>query len=94
MSDRDDDNNKEESGNQPEDNWNRNENLFSEFEEDADYEDSDRDSDFAAIYSEVDEDEDLEALDELNEFLAGVDRALTADGSHSASTVTSAERVR
>ena len=60
MSDRDDDNNKEESGNQPEDNWNRNENLFSEFEEDADYEDSDRDSDFAAIYSEVDEDEDLE----------------------------------
>ncbi|MEP5569228.1 MAG: SPOR domain-containing protein [Halioglobus sp.] len=62
MSDRDDDNNKEEGGNQPEDNWNRNENLFSDFEEEADYEDSDRDSDFAAIYTEVDDDEaeDLE----------------------------------
>ncbi|MEP4145879.1 MAG: SPOR domain-containing protein [Halioglobus sp.] len=62
MSDRDDDHNKEESGNQQEDNWNRNENLFSDFEEEADYEDSDRDSDFAAIYTEIEEDE-AEELD-------------------------------
>ena len=57
MSDRDDDNNETNDGDQTSANWSQNETLFSDFEEESDYEDSDRDSDFAAIYTEVDEDE-------------------------------------
>ena len=57
MSDRDDDNNETNDGDQTSANWSQNETFFSDFEEESDYEDSDRDSDFAAIYTEVDEDE-------------------------------------
>lgn len=53
MSDRDDDkkHGQERDLDQP-----RSESLFSDFEDDDEFEDSDRDSDFAAIYTEVEED--------------------------------------
>lgn len=55
MSDRDDDNKLGQDGDidQP-----RNKGLFNDFDDDDAFEDSDRDSDFAAIYTEVEEDEE------------------------------------
>ena len=54
MGDRDDENNPHTSGQTP---WSDNENLFSDFEDQDEFEDSDRDSDFAAIYTEVEEED-------------------------------------
>ena len=54
MGDRDDENNPHTSGQTP---WSENENLFSDFEDQDEFEDSDRDSDFAAIYTEVEEED-------------------------------------
>mgnify|MGYP001551838818 FL=1 len=58
MSDRDDDkkHGQERDLDQP-----RSESLFSDFEDDDEFEDSDRDSDFAAIYTEVEEEDPSEA---------------------------------
>lgn len=83
MSDRDDDNNETNDGDQTSANWSQNETLFSDFEEESDYEDSDRDSDFAAIYTEVDEDEpeelDSHSLDAAWELKEEASRAFDDD---------------
>ena len=57
MSDRDDDSNQEQDGDQVGNNWSQNENLFDDFDSESEFEDSDRDSDFATMYTEVDEEE-------------------------------------
>jgi cell division septation protein DedD len=57
MSNRDDDNNQDHPEDQDTQRWSKSENLFSDFDDEADFEDSDRDSDFAAIYTEVEEEE-------------------------------------
>jgi cell division septation protein DedD len=57
MSNRDEDKQQRPPGDQDEPG---NESLFSEFDGDDDFEDSDRDSDFATIYTEVDEDPELD----------------------------------
>ena len=54
MSNRDDDKNQ---GQEGDDQLPRSEGLFSDFDDDGEFEDSDRDSDFAAMYTEVEEEE-------------------------------------
>ncbi|WP_162846149.1 SPOR domain-containing protein [Seongchinamella sediminis] len=54
MSDRDDDNTPTQAADQDQ---SRRDSLFSDFEDTNEFEDSDRDSDFAAIYTEVDDEE-------------------------------------